>query len=71
MWLLRLVGFDAAHKEWMTLCQSLHEQLKRLLELEAESRRSLQRLDALQTAFVKSGHAGLPVAVSELWFKLS
>ena len=23
-----LVGFDAAHEEWMTLCQSPHEQLK-------------------------------------------
>ena len=43
-----LVGFDATHEERMTLRQSLHEQLKWLLELEAEGRRSLQRLDTLQ-----------------------
>ena len=49
MWSLELVRFDASHKERLTLSERSHEKLERFLELEAESRRSLQRLNALQT----------------------
>ena len=47
--LLELVGFDAAHKEWLAGAQCLHEQVERGLELSTQRRRLLARFRALCT----------------------